>query len=243
MTQEEAKQAALAAGIREDQITPQILAFYGYTPPAPTAGVVTGAVIPPETVKADIAALEKEAKENQIPAQFMSKVTNVLGWVKTIAVLVVLMAVLVTPGCSNVQATNANAQAAVAVKALGEQHLAFEDSLISYYRTEETKRIDDLYAAGIKSATKVVDGRDVIETNIADALSKKRFELLADVEKRIADMRGQQAQICANYATFTAYNEGLKAYFTQKASTFDALKQSESTLMEFLKGFATKKTQ
>lgn len=272
MSESEAKSKALAAGVTESQLTPEILKLYGYEAPAPTAGVPVGAVILPETVKSDLQALEAEAKANALPAQIAASLGRVLSWAKTVGFLAVLLIALMfsTSGCSSTQASRAVEQSTIAVQALNDQHLALEEADTAYYRQQETTRVNELHAAAMKSATRVQvvavqkpitvrtvkpDGtavetqelqtvsepREFIETNVADALSRQRIAALQQIEQRILDRRTQQAAICANYATFQAYADGLQAYFSQKTSTYEALKQSQETLLEFLKTFVVEK--
>lgn len=156
MTEAEARAQAIADGIPEEAITPAILAFYGYVPSTPTAGLQVGPVILPDAVKADILALQEEAKKNALPGQITTQLKSVLGFVMSIAgkgALIVTL-VLLLNGCgTSEQAVHSVDQAAISVKALNDQHLSFEEKFINDYKTKEVARIQELHAAAVASAT------------------------------------------------------------------------------------------
>ena len=241
MTETEARGLALADGIRLDQLTPEILRFYGYAAPAPTAGVAAGPIQAPEYVRAALDTLAAEAKSNNIPAAIAAEIKTLLGWAKSVGLIGALLfaAVLILPGCSSVAARKVTDDSALVVKALNDQHLAFEDAQVAYYRVEETKRVQEWYEKAVASVTvATTDGKKVIETNVAEALSKQRIALLQGIEQRVKDMRVQQAAICSNYATFLAYNQGMQAYFSQRATDYNSLKAAQDSVLEFLATFA-----
>jgi len=270
MTEQEAKAKAMADGILEEQITPQILAFYGYVCPLPTEGLVVGPVILPDTVKADILALQEEARKNSLPSVIVGQLKSVLGFIAQIsgkAIVPVLM-VLVLWGCGeSTQAIRNVDQAAISVKALNEQHLGFEEKFIQRYVTEETARIQKLYADSEASATQkitkqvpkttkvVVDAQagtykdvvsmetvyeDIIPVNVANALQTQRVRLLQAMKENVIVLRSQQAQICANAANAAAYLEALNAYFTQRQVSYESMMAAEQSMFSFLETFLSK---
>jgi len=268
MTASEARAAAIADGIQDEQITPEILRFYGYVPGSPTAGQSFVTVIAPDQVKSDLEALNKEAQANSLPGQIGTQLKSVLGWIKGLGIGVVLAIVLVGCGPSQ-QAVHSVDQAAASVQALNEQHLRFEEQFIQAYKTKETARIQELYEASMASSTqpvvqavrkvvrvpvKAADGSDafkeeaqtvqetvvMVPLNVAEALNKQRVRLLQEMNQNVILMRTQQAQICGNAANAVAYLEGLKAYFQQRQVTYESLLDAEKSLFDFLGTFIKK---
>ena len=156
----EARAKALAAGIEEHQITPQILAYYGYTVSNPVAGMQAGAVVLPEQVKTDLEALEAARIANQVPAQILASVTGLLGWAKQSGILalsVMLTLLLLCSSCGDQRAAMQSMERLdMSVTALNNQHLEFEDRFIEEFETQTTNKILDLDAAARKSAETVV---------------------------------------------------------------------------------------
>jgi hypothetical protein len=156
MSEAEARAAAIADGIPEEAIKPAILAFYGYVSSTPTAGLEVGPVVLPDEVKADLLALQEEAKKNALPAQIATQLKSVLGFVMSIAGkgALCIALVLVLNGCGvSTQAVHSVDQAAISVKALNDQHLSFEEKFIQDYKSKEVARIQELYTAAVSSAT------------------------------------------------------------------------------------------
>jgi hypothetical protein len=270
MTEAEAKAKAMADGILEEQITPQILAFYGYVTELPTQGLVVGPVILPDTVKADILALQEEAKKNSLPSMIVTQLKSVLGFVAQISGKAIIPLVLVTVllGCGeSTQAIRNVDQAAVSVKALNEQHLAFEEKFVQKYQVEETSRIQKLYEDAMAASTQhiqkqvqkttkvIVDAaagtykdvvsmevvtEDVVPVNVANALQTQRVRLLQGMKENVIVMRSQQAQICSNAANAAAYLEALNAYFTQRQVSFESMMAAEQSMFSFLETFLSK---
>jgi hypothetical protein len=270
MTQEEAKALALKDGILEEQITPSILAYYGYVCPSPTAGGGPyGPAQTPQEVKDLLTQLDAEAKANQPITVAIAQLKTLLGWAKTAGLFSLLVCLMLMTGCSSERAQQATDATEVAVRALNDQHLNFEEQFIGRYRGDETARIADLYEKAMASATttvpqtvtrvtkvavKAADGTDaykdvttqetvmtpVVPVNVATALQTQRVRLLQTMETNIIQMRAQQALICSNAANAVAYLEGLKAYFQQKQLTMDALQSAEQSLFGFLDTFIKK---
>lgn len=155
MTQADARAAAIADGIQEDQVTPEIIAFYGHVPADPTAGLVVGPVYPPDRVRETLVNMGAEAKANQTIALAATEVKNLLGWLIGMGVKLSLAVVLTLAlhGCgASTAAVRGVHETQASVKALNDQHLSFEETFIQNYRVNETDRIQDLYAKAMASA-------------------------------------------------------------------------------------------
>jgi hypothetical protein len=196
---------------------------------------------------------------------------TVLGFVKQIAGkgLMILAVLALLNGCQSTQAVHTVDQAAISVKALNEQHLAFEEKFIQKYEVEETARIQALYEAGmassiqrlakvvsktVKEPIKAADGSDaykdvivqetvyeeIVPVNIANALQTQRVKLFQSMQQNMIVLRSQQAQICANAANAAAYLEALNAYFTQRQVTYESMIAAQQNMFSFLETFLTK---
>ncbi len=273
MTESEARAAAIADGILESQITPQILAYYGYVVPSPTAGLQVGAVVIPSELKADLEAIEAARKANQIPQQILGAVTGWLGWAKTNGILALsaLLVVFLVAGCGDTTAVRRGVeQLDRSVKALNEQHLAFEDRFVKEFEEKETAKILALDAAARGSSTvtvttmeervekvpvKAADGSDaykeekrmvsvqtrMIPANVAEALDKQKARLFTQMSNTVSFMRTQQARICENAANAAAYIEGLKSYFEQRQATYEAMLAAQTSFQGWLETLLVKK--
>lgn len=273
MTEREARAQAIADGILEPQITPQILAYYGYAVPNPTAGLQVGAVVVPDELKADLEAIEAARKANQIPQQILGAVTGWLGWAKSNGLLALsaLFAIVIFAGCGDTTAVRRGVdQLDRSVKALNEQHLAFEDRFVREFEAQETAKILALDAAARDASTvavtqneervekvpvKAADGSDafkeerrfvavqtkMIPANVAEALDKQKARLFTQMSATIVFMRGQQAAICQNAANAAAYIEGLQSYFEQRQATYEAMLAAQTSFQGWLETLLVKK--
>ena len=240
MTEQEATSQALADGITQAQINPSILAFYGYTAPAPTAGITVGQVVAPQEVTDSINALAAEAKSNSLPSAIIGEVTTILGWAKNVGLLTALglMLCLIISGCSTDAAQREEKNRQTTEKALNAQHLAFEEGVIQYYVANETARINQLYNDALASAT--VAGN--IPVTVANALSTQKARALSTMTQRVADMRAQQAQIQSNAVVLELYAQGMEAYFTNSAANFTQLQTAQAGILQFLQNYITPAT-
>lgn len=274
MTESEARAQAIADGILESQINPQILAYYGYVVPNPTVGLQVGAVVVPQELQTDLEAIEAARKANQIPQQILGAVTGWLGWAKTNGLLkvgAVLVVLLLASGCGDTTAVRRGVeQLDRSVKALNEQHLAFEDRFVKEFEEKETAKILALDAAARESATvavttmeervekvpvKAADGSDaykeekrmaavqtrMIPANVAEALDKQKARLFGQMSATVVFMRSQQAAICQNAANAAAYIEGLQTYFEQRQATYEAMLAAQTSFQGWLETLLVKK--
>lgn len=273
MTEQEARAAAIADGILESQIRPEHLAYYGYIVPNPTAGLQVGAVVVPSDLKADMEAIEAARKANLIPQQILGAVTGWLGWAKSAGILpmAVLLAILCCVGCGDTTAVRHGVeQLDRSVKALNEQHLAFEDRFVAEFESRETAKILDLDARARgasmtmittmeerveKVPVKAADGSDafkeekrmvavqtqMIPANVAEALDANKARLFTQMSNTVSFMRTQQARICENAAAAAAYIEGLKSYFEQRQATYEAMLAAQSSFQGWLETLLVKK--
>jgi hypothetical protein len=242
MTQDEAQAEAIADGIRADQITPQILAFYGYVSPLPTEGGSYGPADVPSNVTASLERLQAEQEANSLPTQILSEITTLLGFAKQIGWLLVVVSVLAAfPGCSSTEAQSVNQQQSVLVQALNNQWIDYAARNLKYYRDSETNRVNDLYNSAMTSAAvKDASGTLVVPVNVAEALQTQRLRALTGIATQVQAMQAQQAQICTNYAMFAQYNAGLQAYFQQQSVNFAALQAGQDAILGFLASFMAK---
>lgn len=85
MSEEQARAAAISDGFDAADITPEVLSMYGFKAPDPLANVT---VAPPAVSQAEIDAAKQagqdEAKSNQLPAQVLQGVKDVVGVVAPI---------------------------------------------------------------------------------------------------------------------------------------------------------------
>lgn len=262
MTQAEAKAKATAAGIPEEDQTPEVLIGFGMDIPSPTAGVQTPVLYLPDAVKADLAALEAEAKANNLPVGIIKKVLGVVGFLRGAGLFLVLMSVLALTSCDNKKAIESTEKADESATVTHEQHLAFEEAFIGYYRSNELARINAWFDKASSSVTRkimvdvkkpktMVDGvvteefvvkeeRSVIQVATARGLENQRLELISIMEGNVALMRQQQAAISQNAANTHAYLAGLKNYFKQQADTYAALQAAEVQLQNLILQIAGK---
>ena len=238
----DAQAAAIADGIKAEQITPQILAFYGYVAPLPTDGGQYGPADTPDNVTAALNRLQTEATNNALPAAIMQEILTLLGFAKQIGWLLIVGAVLMfANGCSTTEAQYVNAQQSVLVKALNDQWLDYSARNLTYYRDTETNRVNDLYNAAMTSAAKPdASGQLVVPVNVAEALQTQRVRALTGIATQVQAMQAQQAKICTNYAMFCQYNAGLQAYFQNQAVSFAALQAGQDAILQFLASFMAK---
>lgn len=236
MDEKEAKQKALAAGIEETHITPEILVAFGAEVHAPTEGGMYSIVVPQAVIDQDLTLLEQEMKNNSLPANIAKAVGNVLGILKMAGVGLCLAVMVLLAGCgSSEQARKAEEQQATLVKALNDQHLDFENRCINDFQAKEKVRIDGLLETAMKSATvKQADGTLVVPVDVANGLQKRRTDLLSELLSAVQLMRQQQATICGNYTAFLQYNNAMKNYLDQKAMDFAALSAALQQLKDTL---------
>jgi len=154
MTYEQAKAAAIAAGIPESLVTAEDIRLYGYEVGDPTAGCNPTVAISDKQVKDDLGLLDAEGKANQWTATALAALKRVTGFAASKLVPVLVLALLLAgAGCSSVQARRSTEGAEISVQALNEGHLAFEEGFVQDFQKKETERIDSLFAAAVKSHT------------------------------------------------------------------------------------------
>jgi hypothetical protein len=200
-------------------------------------------------------------------------VTGLLGWAKSngILALSVLLCLFIASGCGDTAAVRRGVeQLDKSVKALNEQHLAFEDRFVKEFEENQTAKILEIDAAARESATTIVtqmeervekvpvkaaDGSDafkeekrmvpvqtkMIPANVAAALDKQKARLFRQMSETVILMRSQQAAICQNASNAAAYIEGLQNYFSQKQATYEAMLAAQTSFQGWLETLLVKK--
>lgn len=263
MTEVEARRKAIDAGVAEADLTPEVLRLFGAEIVNPTAGVSTPVLKLPGQIKADLEALEAEAKANNLPVAILQKVLGVVGFFRNAGLFSLFFSLILLSGCDNKQAIQSVENADNSAQVTHEQHLSFEEAFIGYYRSCESARINAWFEAAAKSVSKTIqvtvrkpktmtDGQitewmevkedqRVISVDTGRALENQRMELIAVMEGNVALMRQQQAAISQNAANTHAYLAGLKSYFQQQANTYEALRAAEVQLQNLILQIAGKK--
>ena len=164
-TYEEAKATAIAAGIPEAAITADDIALYEHDVMDPIAKLTPAVAVDPDTVKKDLALLSAEAASNNWSATALSALKRLGPSVLKLLIPMLLLA-LCLGGCASTQAQNAAKQANDSVQTLNQGHLDFEEGFIQDYRSREFARIDELYAAAIKSHTVMITRTDNVPQSV-----------------------------------------------------------------------------
>lgn len=248
-TEAEARAAAIADGIEEGRITPQILAYYGFIVTNPVAGMQAGGVIVPEQTKADLEALEAARKANQIPAQILSQVTGLLGWAKESGILKIAalcLALTLCSSCGDQRAALQNMEHLdTSVTALNNQHLDFEDRFIKDFEARTTEKILELDLAARKSVTttvtqmveeivdvpvKAADGSDAFKKE--KRMVQKTTEMIPIEISKALDI--QKARLFTNMMDIIADMRRTQAKICENAAT-------AALYMEALKNYFSQK--
>ena len=154
-TYEEAKAAAIAAGIPEGNLTAETIKFYGHEVGNPVEHFTPRVVVDRKTLDEDIALAEKEAAGNQL----LTNIIGTLGKLSKKAIssgilpITLLFCLVFTSGCRTTAAQKLNKDIEESVRANNEQHLQFEEGFIQDFRQKEFARIDELYESAVKSQT------------------------------------------------------------------------------------------
>jgi hypothetical protein len=259
----EARAAALADGIPEEDLTPEVLKVYGWEPQDPTAGMVYDAVQTPEQVKGDLALLAEEAKANAWPTMLVKALQRV-GAValKFVAPLVLVVSLLFISGCQSTQATHSVDQAAIAVATLHAQHVDFENRFIEANRARQEAQVEADAEAAMRSVTRTISVTERVpktmvngavtewaevqrEQQVANpatvqALVRKRVANLRALDEMVRAEKAQQAQIGVNAANALSYLAGLKEYFTGLQAQQAALTDAENAAWAALDAWLAK---
>lgn len=272
---DEARAAAIAAGIPETEITAADLEFYGYEVGDPVKDFNPAVAVDDNRLKSDLVILDAEAKSNRWTATGLAALKRVgsAAMKRFLPIIPMLMLVLLCSGCSSAAAQRATDAVKESVNALNDGHLQFEEGFIQDFRTKEFARIDQLYENSVKSHTSQIDAvsykptrvvtkdaagavikteevleeikikKDVIDPKIAKALHDRKIELYNKVELNTIEWRKKQATIQRNAANAQKYLDGLKAYFSQKAETFEAMNEVSNGFITHMEKFLTPKGQ
>lgn len=269
MTYEEAKAKARAAGIPEEDLTPEVIRQQGHTFTDPTGSFTPGAPrLSQEELRETLSMVEAEAKANSMPAHVLKLLGKVAG-----AVLLVLLLALpvLTSGCGSTKAAQhaveemqaANGQT---INELIELNIMQAERL----RDADLAKAEQLYADAVKSVTrkhkttkqerilvriqkpdgtteerpelKTVDAEvDLVNPATLEALQRKRIEDIRTIEQNMQNVRDKIVLICRNRANAEALHDGLRKYFNQKADALEIANQSTDALLGYLDKFIGKK--
>ena len=221
-----------------------------------------------QKVKDDVALAQREAAGNPLLTNILKRIGGLAIKAATGGLLV--LALMLCSGCQKTDAgKQLTLNIERSVEALNEGHLAFEEGFIQDFRTRETERIDALYADSVKSQTKKIrlpvtelilvrtvaaDGKvtekdepvvkeitqDFISPAISEALMRQKQRLYAQLELNTIEWRKKQLAIARNAANARACTEGMRAYFDQKAQTFEAMNQVSNGFLDFMDKFLGK---
>lgn len=267
-TYEEARKAALDAGIPEQDLTPEVVRQFGYEFSDPTAGFSPNLPkLSPAQLQEHLVFLDKEAKENEIPAQVFNALKRVLA---TVAPIAILLAVFCLSGCSSERAGQTNELMTQAAQQLDQDHIALEEKLIGELRDRDIAQADKLYEDAVKSVTRTVktaqqtpikvrvvaaDGSTtektefqttevdtpVVNPDTLKALMNKKLEHYAQIEANVNGIRAKMATISRNRANIEALGEGLRKYFNQRADAYEAANGATDLALQYLDKFIGKK--
>jgi outer membrane murein-binding lipoprotein Lpp len=259
----QARALALADGIPEEDLTPEVLKQYGWEPEDPSAGMVYDAVQTPKQVKDDLALLAAEAKENAWPSMLVKALQRV-GAValKFVTPVVLVVAMLFLSGCKSTQAVHSVDQAAIAVATLHAQHCDFENRFIEANRARQEVQVEADAEAAMRSITRTITVTERIPKTMVDgkvtewmevqreqqvanpvtvqALVRKRLANLRALDEMVRAEKAQQTQIGVNATNALSYLAGLKEYFTGLAAQQAALTDAENAAWAVLDAWLAK---
>ena len=183
ITKEQAKRQALLDGLREDQITDEVLKLYGYQVPQPTAGINTTPLMMDSDTEAALKRLDEERKKNQdLAAPVVSAIGKVLTFARTTGLIKWMLVVVLLLGMAGCRQDNTEARkTAKAVEAniisYQTKRDAFTERLIKYFRDSEHARIQLIYEAALKSVStpRAVTVTKTVREDIVGADGKPAF--------------------------------------------------------------------
>lgn len=261
----QAKAAAIAGGVAQDDLTAEVIAMYGWSPEDPLKNVnPADPKLTDEQVKQTMSALQAEAKANAWPAH----VTKMLLAVAKYAIPMVLVFVLV--GCSSQAAKMATDQAQQSIVASEEGHAAIHGEWFKDYHDRQVRQIEELHAKAVESVTKnapvtiterilvrtpkpdgtfddkyenisKVETQRVINPVTHEALLRRKLEMYEQMELKLKEMREKVAKVSKNNANAFKLMEGLKEYFDGKAATYEAMNEAQDAALKYLDSFLGKK--
>jgi len=270
MTYEEAKAKAIAAGIPEEDLTPEVIRQQGHTFTDPIGAFTPGAPrLSPSELRESLSMLEAEAKANAMPAHVLKLIGKVAGAV--LLVMLVLALPIAASGCGGSQAAQHAVEEMQAANGQTINELIELNILqAEHLRDAELAKAEQLYADAVKSVTRrhkttkqerilvriqkpdgTTEERPELKTIEAEvelvnpvtleALQRKRLEDIRTIEQNMQNVRDKIQLICRNRANAEALHDGLRKYFNQKADALEIANQSTDALLGYLDKFIGKK--
>lgn len=162
-TYEEARAEALADGIPESDLKPEVIKMYGHTFDDPTASLpVNAPAVSDAELKENLSMLQAEAKRNALPAQIMGLIGKVVGGVagkfgKSIIMLLILTAIGMTGCGSSDQAQRAVSNIERSAEAQDRDYTALVIRLAENNRDRDLASAQEDFDAAVKSITQKIE--------------------------------------------------------------------------------------
>ena len=263
----QAKAAAVAAGIPEEDLTVEVIRTFGWIPNDPSAAFTPNEPkLTPEEMKAHLAALQAEGQANQWPALAMKSLSRLAG-----ALLVFVFVVLLS-GCATQKAQDSVGYMEQAAIQMDTDYSGLVESMLEDGRKKDLAKADQFYDDAVRSVTRTVkttkqvpiltrlqaaDGKitestttqslevdsPVVNPVTLQALMARKLEQYAAVELNVKSIRAKVATIARNRANIQALAQGLRSYFQQRADLMDAANQATDLMLGYVDRFVGKKPE
>lgn len=182
MTREDAIKQARLDGLRDDQLTDEVLKLYGYEVKNPVEGVPTQPLMMDAETQNALKLLDEEAKKNQdIAGPIIGAIGKVVGFARSTGLIkwcLVSVLLLGATSCGESTQARATAQAVDAnLTSYTAKRDAYDEKLIAYFRTSEHERIELIFqnALASLSSPRAVAVKKLVREQIVGADGQPAF--------------------------------------------------------------------